>query len=117
MVTSNSNKNLNGNHKNTANGNHYTKRNGNNGHLGKYSRLASMGKISVKILNKLYHPIDSTNRFLNLALTNLEEDSQSRQFLLESKTGLRKMLALLKRLNTYAKKMEKELYAITEERK
>jgi len=79
----------------------------------KYRRLTSMGKISFSIVNKLYNPIDATNRFINLALQHIEEDSQGRQFLLESKVGIRKMAVLLNRLNTYARKMEKELNEIT----
>jgi hypothetical protein len=81
-----------------------------------YDRLASMGSASMNIINKLFTPIDATNRFLNLALQTVEEDSQSRQFLLESKMGLRRMSSLLKRLNTYAKKMEKEFDAISRKR-
>ena len=101
MVTSNS-------HLNGRN----NKKNGSNNHkkrLDPYNRLASMGKVSVGIINKLYNPIDAVNRFLNLALQNIDEDSQNRQFLLESKSGLRRMSSLLKRLNSYAKKMEKEM--------
>jgi len=76
---------------------------------GQYKRLATMGKISSNLINELYNPIDATNRFINLALQSIEEDSQGRQFLLESKTGIRKMSALLERLNKYAKKIEKEI--------
>lgn len=76
------------------------------------NKLASMGKISVDIINELYNPVDAVNRFLNLALQNVEESSQSRQFLLESKSGLRRMSILLKKLNNYAKKMEKEIRKI-----
>lgn len=73
-----------------------------------------MGRISVKIINKLYNPIDSINRFINLALQNIEENSQSRQFLLESKQGIRNTAMLLKRLNNYAQKIEKEISDITQ---
>lgn len=72
-----------------------------------------MGKNSVTIINELYNPIDAINRFINLALHHIEEDSQSRQFLLDSKSGVRRMSALLKRLNNYAKRMEKEMTRIT----
>ncbi|OGW76154.1 MAG: hypothetical protein A2Z72_02275 [Omnitrophica bacterium RBG_13_46_9] len=74
-----------------------------------YKRLLSMGKLSMDIINKLYNPIDATNRFLNLALQTVEEDSQSRQFILESKSGIREMHALVKRLDGYAKGIEKEI--------
>ena len=85
----------------------------NNGHL---KRFASMGKVSANIINRLDNPVDSMSRFLNLALQNIEEDSQSRQFILESKTGLRRMSTLLKKLSTYTKKMEKDFIEISRER-
>ena len=72
-----------------------------------------MGKISVGIINELYTPIDATNRFINLALQNTGEHSQARQFLLESKAGVRKTVGLLKRLNDYAKRIEKEFGEFT----
>ena len=86
---------------------------GENGH-NRYRRLVSLGIISTGIINKLYNPIDSINRFINLALQSIEEDSQSRQFLLESKHGIRRTSLLLKRLNNYAKKIEEEIREIVE---
>ena len=80
--------------------------------LSKYKRLASLGKVSVKVINELYKPADAINRFINLTLQHTEEDSQGRQFLLESKTGIRKMSVLLNKLNLYATKMEKEIRKI-----
>ena len=71
-------------------------------------KIASMGKMSVRIINELYSPIDAVNRFINLALQSLDDDSQSRQFLIESKKGIRKTSTLLKRLNDCVKKIEKE---------
>lgn len=80
-----------------------------------YKRFTSMGRVSTGIINELDSPIDSINRFINLALHTIGEDSQTRQFLLESKQGVRKTARLLKRLNNYAKKMEKEFRRISEE--
>lgn len=74
-----------------------------------YKRLASMGKVSKRIINELSNPIDATNRFINLALQTVDENSQGRQFLLESKQGIRETAHLIKRLNNYAKKIEKEI--------
>lgn len=82
-----------------------------------YDKLASMGKVSKEIISNLYTPIDAMNRFLNLALQNTEEESQSRQFLLETKLGLRRMALLLQKLDTYAKRIEEELYEISRKRK
>jgi hypothetical protein len=84
------------------------------GGLQPYKKLLSMGKISIGLINELDSPIDSINRFINLALQTIEEDSHSRQFLLESKQGIKKTAQLLKRLNNYARKIEKEINGIQE---
>ncbi len=76
-----------------------------------------MGKVSKDIINKLYSPIDAMNRFLNLALQNTDEESQSRQFLLETKLGLRRMSLLLQKLDVYAKRIEEELYEISRKKR
>lgn len=78
----------------------------------RHKKLASMGKTSIGIINELYSPIDSINRFINLALQTIGENSQSREFLLESKEGIRKTSRLLKRLNTYIKRIEEGLHEI-----
>lgn len=75
----------------------------------KYKRLVSMGKISKGILNEICDPVDAANRFINLTLQELDENSQGREFLLESKKGVKRISSLLERLNCYAKKIEKEL--------
>lgn len=72
-------------------------------------RIALMGRNSINIVNELYSPIDAINRFINLALQSLEEGSQSRQFLIESKKGVRKTALLLKKLNNYVKRIEEEV--------
>lgn len=83
--------------------------------ISQYRRIISMGEISKGIINELHSPIDATNRFINLALNSIDEGSQGRQFLLESKQGLRKTMLLIKKLNGYAKKMEKEFREMAEE--
>lgn len=75
-------------------------------------KLTSMCKVSTEIINQLYNPIDAINRFINLALQTIGDDSLSRQFLVESKQGIRKTSLLLRRLNNYAKKMEAEIYKL-----
>lgn len=90
------------------------KRGRSKGNSGQFKKFASMGRISVGIINELHSPIDSTNRFINLALRTIGEDSQSRQFLLESKQGIRKTAQLLKRLNNYVGKLEKEFRKMSE---
>ena len=78
----------------------------------RYKRLVSIGRRSKGIINDLYNPIDAANRFINLALDGTGEDSQARQFLLESKHGIRRTTDLLKQLSDYAEKMEKEINGI-----
>ena len=97
---------------NSYNGNH-TKAHTQRKKTNRYDRLADISKQSVNITNSLFNPIDAINRFVNLALQSVEEDSQSRQFLLESKSGIRRMSALLKRLNNYNKRIEKEISRMT----
>ena len=86
------------------------KSNGRNGRNGNgYKKLASVGRQSKSLINELYNPVDATNRFINLALQTVDENSQSRQFPLESKAGIRKISTLLRRLNDYAKRLEAEI--------
>lgn len=79
----------------------------------RYGRLVSIGMASKNIIDELSSPIDAANRFINLALNDVSEGSQSRQFLLESKQGIKKTAILLKTLNVYVKKMEKEIGEIS----
>lgn len=74
-----------------------------------YGKIFRMSKISMEIMNEIYAPIDTINRFINLTLQTMEENEQGREFLLESKLAIRKTVVLLKRLNNYAKKIEKEI--------
>jgi hypothetical protein len=78
-----------------------------------HKKLTSMCKIAAQTINRLYYPIDAINRFINLALQSIEDDSQSRQFLIESKQGIRKTSSLLKKLNNCAKKLEQEIQKIS----
>lgn len=75
----------------------------------RYKKLSLMRSKYKGIINKISNPVDSTNRFINLALNTVGDNSQSRQFLLESKQGIRKTAALLKKLNDYSLKIEKEI--------
>ena len=77
--------------------------------ISQYRKLASMGEITKGLINDLYSPIDATNRFINLALHAIGENPQGRQFLLESKEGIRKTSSLLNKLNNYANKIEDEI--------
>jgi len=81
------------------------------------NNLAAMCKVSTDIIDQLYNPIDAINRFLNLALQSIEGNSQCRQFLLESKQGIRKTSTLLKQLNNYTKELEKGIQRMGEERR
>jgi hypothetical protein len=79
--------------------------------------LPAMCKMSAEIINQLYNPIDATNRFINLALQSLDEGSQSRQFLIESKQGIRRTTQLLKRLNINTKRIEKAIRKMSRAKK
>ena len=75
----------------------------------RYKKLSLMSREYKGIINKISNPVDSTNRFINLALNTIGDNSLGRQFLLESKQGIKKTAALLKRLNDYSLKMEREI--------
>ena len=79
--------------------------NGNNN----LKKLSLMGRKYKGIMDEISNPIDATNRFINLALHSIGENSQGRQFLLESKQGIRKTAVLLKKLNDYSAKIENEI--------
>ena len=81
----------------------------NNNGQNRYKKLSLMSREYKGIINKISNPVDSTNRFINLALNTIGDNSQGRQFLLESKQGIKKTAALLKRLNDYSLKIEKEI--------
>ncbi len=89
----------------------YKKTNHKNSGSGKnrYRKLSLMGIEYKGIINEISNPIDATNRFINLALHSIGENSQGRQFLLESKQGIKKTAVLLKKLNDYSKKIENEI--------
>jgi hypothetical protein len=72
-----------------------------------------MCRASVDIASELYNPLDAVNRFINLALQSIGEHSQGREFLLESKQGIRKTSLLLQRLNNYTRKIEREIQDIS----
>ncbi|GEM_PF-3586575 len=80
----------------------------------RYKKLKAMSKEYKGLLSELYNPVDAANRFINLALESVEERSQSRQFLLESKEGLRKTASLLRKLDECSQRMEKEIRGISE---
>ena len=81
----------------------------------KYKKLSLMGERYRGIISEISNPIDSTNRFINLALNEVGDSSQGRQFLLESKQGIKKTAMLLKKLNDYTQMMEKEILEIANE--
>lgn len=85
------------------------KKSQNNNNSGRYKKLARLGTISAYTINEISSPIDAANRFINLTLQTVEENSQSREFLLQSKQGIRRTLLLLKKLNNYAKRIEREI--------
>lgn len=79
----------------------------------RYKKISRMGRVSLGIINEISVPLDTINRFINLTLQTMEENEQGREFLLESKAAIRKTAILLKRLNNYGKKIEKEIREIS----
>jgi hypothetical protein len=77
-------------------------------------KLAQECKALLTLVNEIFNPIDSANRFMNLCLQNSEENSQTREFLLESKEALRSASLVLGKLNQQTQKMEKGLQEIIE---
>jgi hypothetical protein len=75
----------------------------------RYKKLSSIGEASKGILNDMSSPIDATNRFINLALQSIGENPQGRQFLIESKEGIRKTSLLLQKLSQNIRKFEEEI--------
>ena len=59
----------------------------------RYKKLSLMRSKYKGIINKISNPVDSTNRFINLALNTVGDNSQGRQFLLESKQGIKKTVS------------------------
>jgi hypothetical protein len=80
----------------------------------RYKKLVSIGEISKDIISDMSSPIDATNRFINLALHSIGENPQGRQFLIESKEGIRKTSVLLQKLNQCARKLEEEVRGMVE---
>ena len=88
------------------------RRNNNNGNgngKNRFKKLSLMGKKYTGIIHEISNPIDATNRFINLALHSIGDNSQGRQFLLESKQGVKKTTMLLKKLNDYSRRIESEI--------
>ena len=81
----------------------------------RYKKLSLMGERCKGIISEISNPVDSTNRFINLALNTVGDNSQGRQFLLESKQGIKKTAMLLKKLNDYSQRIEKEILEIVNE--
>ena len=80
----------------------------------RYKKLSSIGVASKSILNDMSSPIDATNRFINLALQSIGENPQGRQFLIESKEGIRKTSLLLQKLGQNIRKFEEEIAEMAE---
>ena len=75
-----------------------------------HRKLISMGRITKSIISDLCDPVDAANRFINLTLQELADNSQEKEFLLESKKGIKKASELIKELSYYANEIEKGLH-------
>lgn len=75
-------------------------------------KIAVMCRECISVIDELFAPLDAANRFINLALQNTQEDSQIRQFLLESKEGIKISSVLLKKLDDNTRRIEREIRAL-----
>ena len=76
----------------------------------RHRKLISMGRISKSLISSLCDPVDAANRFINLTLQELTDNSQEKEFLLESKKGIKKASELIKELSYYVNEIEKGLH-------
>ncbi len=61
-------------------------------------KLASLGKLAGGIAHELNNPLDGVLRFINLSLTQLEEDDPVKDYLIEAKAGLNRMVNIVRSL-------------------
>ncbi len=59
-------------------------------------RFASLGRFSGKIAHELNNPLDGILRFTNLAITLTNEDYKLKNYLLQSKKGIEKIIDIVK---------------------
>ena len=69
------------------------------------NRLASLGKLAAKVAHELTNPLDGILRYVNLALRVSDEatDSKIRSYLIESRTGLMRMVQIIGDLLEYSR--------------
>ncbi len=69
-----------------------------NGEEDRLNKFASLGKLAAGIAHELNNPLDGTIRYINLSLGCLAEEGIVREYLLESKKGLNRMVKIIRSL-------------------
>ena len=72
------------------------------GHLRKshdtHKKLSSLGKFVGGVVHELNNPLDGVIRYINLSLNSIEENSVSKEYLLEAKKGLNRIAKFVRSL-------------------
>lgn len=74
-------------------------------HVEVSQRLASLGKLAARVAHELNNPLDGILRYINLAMRIVEDESEPRlkNYLMESRTGLMRMVQIISDLLEYSR--------------
>lgn len=64
----------------------------------RHKKLSSLGKFVGGVVHELNNPLDGVIRYINLSLDSMAEDDVSREYLLEAKTGLKRITLFVRSL-------------------
>src|SRR3989338_1681758 len=73
-----------------------------------------VGKLASHLAHDLGNPIDATRRYVNLALSQLDENSPAREYLLKTKQGIKRTVRIIRGLLAYSRATGKTRFMKTE---